>query len=224
MVLKDSNKGFTLIELLLSLSIFSTLIALSTYSIMHFDRFWNKSTGHFENVRVRYQLLNQLKDVFVSGYPQTVLTSKNGDYTEVYYFLGDESGMTFVTESPIFTGNKAVVRVFKEKDVKGYRLMYEEAPLTDSTPLIYLDQELNFQYRVKMLVSKGNIEFSYCGFKQRFADIDSITRQAPSCYNKFDGVTTSLNPESIVIQSGETIISFRLSNGEALTEKSGFDL
>ena len=56
---------------------------------MHFQQFWHSNFGQFEHSRVNTQLLNQLNDVYLSAYPQTVLTRSGG---EAYYFLGDENG------------------------------------------------------------------------------------------------------------------------------------
>lgn len=222
MALNTKQSGFTLIELLLSLTIFSSLVALASYSIMHFDTYWSKNFGRFESTRIKFQLLNQLNDVYLAAFPQTVLT-KGGN--EVYYFLGDEKGNTFVTSSPIFSGsgNNAVVRVFKEKVAQHYELFYEEASL-ESTPLVYLDQQLNFTYRVKILSAKNIINFKYCGYSQRFADLDNIAREKPKCFEVYDGVNTSLNPDIISIQYDDEILAFKLSNAENLIEQDGFDL
>lgn len=222
MAVNRKQLGFTLIELLLSLTIFTSLVALASYSIMHFDTYWNKKFGGFESARVRYQLLNQLNDVYLSAFPQTVL-AKNGN--EVYYFLGDEKGNTFVTSSPVFSGsgNNAVVRIFKEKVAQHYELFYEEAPLYN-TSLVSLEQQLNFVYRVRILSAKNNINFKYCGYIQRFADLDNIAREKPKCFEAYDGVKTSLNPDIISIQFDQEVLAFRLSNAESLIEHDGFDL
>ncbi len=218
----NQQSGFTLIELLLSLTIFSTLVGLSTYSIMHFDQYWHKSFGHFENTRVSYQLLNQLNDVYLSAYPQTVLTKEG---REVYYFLGDEDGNTFVTAAPIFSGQgeKAVVRVFKEKQADGFRLVYEEAPLNQK-PLVYLDQELNFIYRIIVKNVNSDISFLYCGYTERYAELGNVSRRKPDCYETFDGVLTNLNPSIVSIQFDQSALAFKLSNAENLLENMGSDL
>lgn len=222
MVTTSKQSGFTLIELLLSLSIFATLVGLSTYSIMHFQQFWHSNFGQFEHSRVNTQLLNQLNDVYLSAYPQTVLTRSGG---EAYYFLGDENGNTFVTASPVFSGSSvnAVVRIFKERSDSGYRLVYEEAPL-DKEPLIYLDQELNFTYRVVLNNDISEITFLYCGYNERYAELGEVSRAKPSCYKIFDGVETNLNPSVVRIQYDNSILAFSLSNAENLLESSGFDL
>ena len=113
MMRRKTEKGFTLVELLLAMVVFSAIIALATYSLNHFERFWGKNLGSFQQVKFTNQSLLQIRDVIQSAYPQIVLTKNN---QEVYYFLGREEGLTFVSYAPIFSplGEPAVVRIFKE--------------------------------------------------------------------------------------------------------------
>ncbi|RHW74871.1 type II secretion system protein [Colwellia sp. RSH04] len=213
---KKRSKGFTLVELLLAMVVFSSLVALATYSLMHFERFWHKDLGRFNQVKFTNQSLIQLSDVINSAYPQIVLNTR---MNEVYYFLGREEGLTFVSYAPIFSplAEPAVIRVFREKSEEGFRLVYEEAPLK-AQPLIYLEQELNFVHRLVLANGIAALSFKYCGLPRRSIGLDIEQKNEPECFNEYDGALTYLNPHLVMISlAGETLV-FQLSNADRLTE------
>ncbi|MGB1197717.1 MAG: PulJ/GspJ family protein [Thalassotalea sp.] len=216
-----SSQGFTLVELLLAMVVFSSLIALATYSLMHFERFWHKDLGKFSQVKFNNQSLLQLNDVIKSAYPQIALTKRKN---EAYYFLGRDEGITFVSYAPIFSSlaEPAVVRIFRESSNNGYRLVYEEAPLNNQ-PLIYLAQELNFIHRLILIDNLPSLSFMYCGLPQRSIGLDISKKNDPSCFSEYDGVETRLNPEIIIISMAEEKLVFDLPNADRLTENKEFN-
>ncbi|TPH18972.1 PulJ/GspJ family protein [Litorilituus lipolyticus] len=221
MIRLQATKGFTLVELLLAMVVFSSLIALATYSLMHFERFWHKDLGKFQQVKFSNQSLLQLRDVIHSAYPQIVLTEHN---KEAYYFLGREEGLTFVSYAPIFSpiSEPAVVRIFRENSATGYQLVYEEAPLNNQV-LIYLKQELNFVHRLILKDNISRLAFSYCGLPKRSVGLDLTLKNDPGCFLVYDGVETKLNPELVIIDlAGEQLV-FNLPNADRLTEKKSLD-
>ena len=217
------NRGFTLIELLISMSILAMLIGLASYSMMHFSSFWERKVSNIDETRQQGVLLNQLTDVIISNYPQQVkLSSGNTGY----YFLGREEGATFVSISPIFTGDgtPAVVRIFREKSETGWKLVYEEAPL-HQRPLVYLTQDLNFQYRVVILSELEQLRFNYCGFNERYSDGIDFSSRTFSCMDEYDAVETGISPSRIEITVGnEQTLRFTLVNAENISESRGLDL
>lgn len=197
-----NNKGFTLIELLITMAIMTMVMSVASYSYSQYSRYWHTKLGNYDQHQAKMRAKLQLRDTLGSMAPYIV----KGDNNEwVYYFLGREEGLTFVTYAPIFAlqGGSSVVRVFKEEQRGGlYRLVYEEAPLI-STRLNTVNQELNFQYRLIIATDLPEITFDYYGWPNRDAKYnfeDRIVTEA-SWFSEYDGSETKLQPDKIKITS-----------------------
>lgn len=194
--MRKVGKGFTLIELLLVMLILIMLLGSVTIAVQTFTQSWHKSLGR------QRELLGELKNIDLLA---TTLKSiipadaKAKDGSRGFYFLGDSNGFTAMTESGLFhTGAMAVFRLLKERQSDGkYSLVYEEAPLSGA-PLVYADQTLSFEYRVKLLSDLTSLEFEYFGWPSYQLRLMKQTNDSadvvPSWFKAFDGMTNGEHP------------------------------
>lgn len=209
------NKGFTLVELLITMAIMSLLMTIAGYSYNQYSQFWHKRLGGFEQKQASVRSKLQLRDTLNAMAPYLV---KNEKGNWVYYFLGREEGLTFISYSPIFSGEggTSVVRVFKERQSDGlYSLIYEEAPLS-SVMLLELDQILNFQYRLVIAKNLNEISFSYFGWpniESKYIKEDTIVQSA-SWTTNYDGAKTNLQPDRVKINSAFMNFDIEVSPGD----------
>jgi len=176
------------------------LIAGSNYN--QYSRLWNKKLGNFDQVQAKMRSKLQLRDALSSMAPYIVKNSR-GDW--VYYFLGREEGMTFISYSPIFSdkGGTSVVRLFREKQSSGsFKLIYEEAPLSKNM-LLTVDQILNFQYRLILADNLPEVSFTYFGWPNTESKYIRENNSAitASWSTDYDGEKTKLQPDKVKIVS-----------------------
>lgn len=196
------NKGFTLVELLITMAIMALIMAIAGFNYNQYSQFWHKRLGNFDQQQAQMRGKLQLRDALNAMAPYIVKNS-NGDW--VYYFLGREEGLTFISYAPIFAqeGGTSVVRVFREPQQDGnFRLIYEEAPLSPVS-LMRVDQVLNFKYRLVIADDLPEINFSYYGWpnveSKYIKENSSIVSATWS--NSYDGAETKLQPDKVKIES-----------------------
>jgi prepilin-type N-terminal cleavage/methylation domain-containing protein len=211
------NNGFTLIELLITMAIMAMVMAIASYNYSQYSRYWYTKLGNYNKHQAAMRSKLQLRDVLAAMSPYIV---KNDNNNWVYYFLGREEGLTFVSYAPIFAqqGGTAVVRIFKEAQGDGnYRLVYEEAPLM-GTMLTKINQVLNFKYRFIISRDLPEVTFSYYGWPNRNAkynpEFSSVT--AATWVKEYDGNETKLQPEKIKIISDFININIDVSPGDKM--------
>lgn len=194
-MLKD--RGFTLVELLITMSIMGLLMSVVSYNYSQYSSLWNKKFGDFDERHKQMKLRLQIRDVLLSIEPY-IVSNKSGEKS--YYFLGRKDGMTFVTSAPIFSfnGGSSVARLFQEETIGNrYRLVYEEAPLENVT-LNYIEQKLNFQYRLIIEPDIDKVDFRYFGWESANLKYNGLDAN-PLWRSEFDGDKTKLQPEIIQI-------------------------
>jgi prepilin-type N-terminal cleavage/methylation domain-containing protein len=209
------NKGFTLVELLITMAIMALIMAVAGFNYNQYSQFWHKRFGNFDQQQAQMRGKLQLRDALNAMAPYIVKNS-NGDW--VYYFLGREEGLTFITYAPIFAqeGGTSVVRVFREPQQDGnFRLIYEEAPLSPIS-LTQVDQVLNFQYRLVIADDLPEINFSYFGWPNRDAKYNKETSSGikASWSNNYDGAETKLQPDKVKISSAFVEFNLNVAAGD----------
>lgn len=204
MVAQPRVTGFTLIELLISISVMSMVIGISTYAFALYTRHWDGQMGSFDRAAGQLQRLQLLSVAIRDSVAWLVVDEKGKDLG--FYFLGRDEGMTFVTESPIFDAHGlAVIRVFREREGRAWRLVYEEAPL-DGVLLRKASQVLPFSNRLVLLRGLSSVKFEYFGWSSRAARLmegESAGRETQQWFSDYDGIGRQHQPSRIAIQLGD---------------------
>ena len=126
-----------------------------------------------------------------------------------FYFLGRGEGFTAITTSGVLNvGRLSVIRLLKERQADGlFSLYYEEAAL-NNYPLVYSEQEHNFNFRLLVLENLPELEFSYYGWAsyKAYQDFNSeIVLQKNIIWQAdFDGMNIRMQPERVSIRLGST--------------------
>lgn len=198
--------GFTLIELLIVMAILLLLLGSVMLSVQTLSGHWRRSVERQQDIISEYKNIDVLASALHSIVPIQV---KNAKGLSGFYFLGREEGFTAVTASGILNaGRLSVFRLLKEKQQDGsFSLYYEEAPLNDY-PLVYAEQQHNFNFRFLVVANVNTLNFSYYGWSSYAAyqlynsdltpDKDVIWQSA------FDGMVIRFQPERLAIQLDST--------------------
>jgi prepilin-type N-terminal cleavage/methylation domain-containing protein len=220
---RRARSGFTLIELLISLAIMTLLVATSTYAFSLASGRFVRDGLNFDIQASRLQRVDLLVSAIEGSVPWMV--EDNDQYG--FYFLGEKSGFTFVTTSPIYARGPAVVRILRERTPENsWRLVYEEAAL-DRSGLSAKDQGLNFTKR--LVISQGfrELQFSYFGwetFSARASAIEGLSDDRPKWFLDFDGFSRQQNPQKISINfDGTVAIIFVADRADTLSGRAAVD-
>lgn len=208
------HRGYTLVEVLIAMVILTGLMFTANYSYSLYSQYWSGRLGTFDNTMFVYKGMLQLKETIDSALPYIV---EGNASSYGFYFLGRAQGVTFVTSAPIFavtSNDAAVVRIFSEKADKGYQLVYEEAPLSD-TLLVKADQQLNFKYRTVLTNSSEPINFSYYGWQQAIHKHERMEHenQKQTWSDRYDGMQTRIQPSILKLNLGADVVYYRLPAG-----------
>ena len=207
------NSGFTLVELLLAMVVTTAVISLASYSYSMLADKWRSDLGQFDEVTHKARTVWQTQQVLKSAVPYIVWDPSQNQY--VYYFLGREDGLTFVTQAPIFNPKgTAVVRLFSEQEHDGdFRLVYEEAPLYEEL-LSELNQNLDFRFRVVLLTDLPSVSISYYGYEnEQQANDQTTTRDMQQWFSQYDGAETFWQPNVVKISMGSESMAQELASG-----------
>jgi prepilin-type N-terminal cleavage/methylation domain-containing protein len=211
--------GFTLIELLISISILSLVIGIATFSFSLFATHWSGATGRFELAAGQFQRVELLNRSIRDAAAWLVLDDLRKDAQKTqygFYFLGRNEGMTFVTESPIFTpGEPAVIRIFREREPEAetWRLVYEEASLKGIL-LRSASQTLPFSNRLVILRALPSLEFRYFGWRSRAYRLvdEGPSSVGPEWFEEYDGIARQQQPKRIALSLGASEITFEVAD------------
>jgi type II secretory pathway component PulJ len=198
------KSGFSLVELLLALSIMFAVLVLAATAYQLYTSSWKRDLSKIEQSYQRLRFNELMLDALQGIIPQAVTESSENSKIG-FYFLGREEGFTAVSASPIYHAQApAVIRIFREQNENGsLRLVYEEASLAQQ-PLIYATQELPFSYRKILLDNLTSLEFSYYGWLDRQARVDSMADVSSEIkkgwFTDYDGLVRQFHPEQIRIE------------------------
>lgn len=203
------NKGFTLIELMLATSLLMMVLFSGYYAYSLYTQKWQKRVDVFWQGTQHAIGVDTLQKVVASAIPYVV---KNEDDRSEIYFSGDAEQLEFVTGSPIFSNEAALVNISVEPVGNTKQLVYREKSLVDFV-LINTNQTLNkdesFWDVSTILVSSFNeLEFSYHGWLSfsdavRFVNAESsIEERNPpeqAWYSIHQQQTVRILPENVKI-------------------------
>jgi prepilin-type N-terminal cleavage/methylation domain-containing protein len=207
-----SATGFTLIELLVVMAILLLLLGSAALSVQTLGSHWRKSAEKQQHLLKEYKSLDVVSSALHSIVPLEVKDKKE---QRGFYFLGRDEGFTAITTSGVLNvGRLSVIRLLKERQADGlFSLYYEEAAL-NNYPLVYSEQEHNFNFRLLVLENLPELEFSYYGWAsyQAYQDFNSeIVQQKNIIWQAdFDGMKIRMQPERVSIRLGSAswIIDF----------------
>jgi prepilin-type N-terminal cleavage/methylation domain-containing protein len=211
--------GFTLVELLITIAIFSLVVTLATFSFQLIARDHGRRLDGFSNALSQTHRLHLVDVVLRDALPWGV---RDSDGKPGFYFLGRRTGMTFVTDSPVFgVGSAAVVRLFTEQREGRWNLVYEEASL-EGIQLTDADQELPFKNRLIVLHGADEITFRYYGWETlsgRFGDTEDSSSVAnqPRWFDEFDGLVTLQSPQRVELLIDQSRFEYLLSDRVDIT-------
>ncbi len=158
---KQKNSGFTLIELLLATSLLMVVLFAGYYGYSLYMQKWQKRTQFFWQQSQQTLSFDVLSRVFESTFPYIVNSDKN---EAAQYFSGDQERIIFITNSPLFSNETAVVE-FKVLQQDGhYSLVYNEATMSGSL-LLQQSDTITWQQQVVLIDNLQRISFEYFGWK-----------------------------------------------------------
>lgn len=212
--------GFTLIELLISITVMSMVIGIATFAFSLFSRHWDTRIGDFDLAAGQLQRVELFYRAVRDAAPWLVVGGSSRERIG-FYFLGRPEGMTFVTESPVFNDRGlSVVRVFREREENSsrWRLVYEEAPLSE-TVLRNADQILPFQHRLVILRDLPSLEFAFYGWRSLEARSagDDGNALVPEWFDEYDGVNRQQQPVKVALRTGNSSILFDMADRDDVT-------
>lgn len=196
------QRGFTLIELLLVMTILLLLLGMVSMASGTLTQQWNRLMLKSNSAFQQYKTIDLVRSALNSVVPFQV---KDKSEQSGFYFLGRADGFTAVTESGVLNaGRLSVFRVFSEKQPDGkFSLFYEEAPL-NTYPLVYAQQQHNFNFRLLLAKDLTQLNFAYYGWKD-VQSYEEFMAQMTTVAQKewkaeFDGMQLRLQPERLEIK------------------------
>jgi len=158
-----TQKGFTLIELMLATSLLMLVMFSGYYAYSLYTQKWQKRVQVFWNDTEHAMALDAINKMMQSVNAYVV---KGTDNKSSIYFSATSNKMSFVTYSPLFSQNSALVEL-SIQDVNGTsQLIYKERRL-QSSPLIALDQIKageDWHKKALLLSNLQNISWSFFGW------------------------------------------------------------
>lgn len=197
-----SSRGFTLIETLVAMVLLSLLMISGALAYDFFSQNWQRNKGLSDTTLERHHLLSLVQKVSQNTFAKIV---RENDEQLGFYFLGRENGFTAVSRTSVQEPSaSAVYRIFREPDGSGrYRLVYEEAVLTDIA-LFTADQELPFNFRRILYANVDAIDFKYYGYASLTERNMTVAADLGDTYslewfNEYDGLRRFLHPQAVQI-------------------------
>ncbi|MEQ3528579.1 prepilin-type N-terminal cleavage/methylation domain-containing protein [Pseudoalteromonas piscicida] len=154
------TKGFTLIELLIATSILTIVMFSGYYSYSVFSNQWKSRTDYYWKVTQRSLAFDAISRVIESAYPY-VVTSDKGE--PALYLSGDQDRLMFISRSPLFSPESALVEFKLINRGESFDLAYNESPMSEHLILNQSD-EVEWKYQAILLSGLSDIKFSYIGW------------------------------------------------------------
>lgn len=211
----NKQSGFTLIELLIAVSILSALLFTGTYSYQMLAGRWQKELGQFSQSTKSVKHINLLNTV-LSGVQPYVLENKQFNFSKpAFFFIGFEQSLLSITRSGLFS--KGYPEIFRlsalEKENGRFDLIYQ-AVSSEKLLLLSVQQNIDFQYSIKLLEDVDKINFNYLGWNSYMELAEAATTLKPATWRKnFSGIDNQLLPleMSIALKKNDRELDFSVS-------------
>lgn len=158
---KQKNNGFTLIELLLATSLLMVVLFAGYYGYSLYMQKWQKRTQHFWQQSEQALTFDVLSRVFESTFPYIVNSDKN---EPAQYFSGDQDRIIFISNSPLFSNETAVVEFKVLQQGDDYSLVYNEATMSKNL-LLRQSDVITWEKQVVLIEHLQSISFEYFGWE-----------------------------------------------------------
>lgn len=197
------NKGFTLIELMLATSLLMMVMFSGYYAYSLYSQKWQKRVQVFWHSTEQATALDSLYKTLNSAMPYVV----NGkDDKACIYFKGSSTSVSFISSSPIFSADPALVKLQVEAMSNGnnYNLIYQEQSLEHSL-VLEIEHQAQWQHKIVLLSNIADFNLSYFGWES-FEDVVKelnndtlITEDTRTWYQNHQSNVSRLLPEKIQI-------------------------
>lgn len=204
--MKKNNSGFTLIELLLATSLLMLVLFAGYYGYGLYMQKWQKRTQFFWQQSQQTLTFDVLSRVFESTFPYIVNSDKN---EPAQYFSGDQNRIIFISNSPLFNHETAVVEFKVLQKQEHYSLVYNEATMSGNL-LLQQSDVISWEHQVVLIDNLQSISFEYYGWENlnevlsNYAkdeeDDPSIVLAKPQIYQKHIMEERRMLPISINIK------------------------
>lgn len=159
------HTGFTLIELMLATSLLMMILFSGYYAYSLYTQKWQKRVDVFWQGTQQGIAVDTLQKLMSSALPYVV---KNEDDKAQIYFSGNAERIEFVSGSPIFSEQSALVRISVEPLGESKQLVYREKSLTNFV-LIDVNQTDNndaefWDVSTVLITDLSDFEFSFYGW------------------------------------------------------------
>lgn len=155
-----NSKGFTLIELMIASSLLMLVMYAGYFGYSLYTSSWQKRTELFWQQTQVGLAFDSLARMLESVNPY-IIQSDNAQ--PAIYFHAQSDFAMFVTESPIFSKNKAVVMLSFEQINGSLSLTYREKSLSNQL-LLKQSDVMEWQHRIVLLEGIKSGRFKYFGF------------------------------------------------------------
>jgi len=210
LLLVQDNQGFTVIEMLASGIILSIIVGLCFFSMALYLNEWeHKRLGDTGPVEI-YRQQHLVTSAVESAWEYYVTDRVNERIDEYYpYFKGDETSVSFITTSPVFSNLAAAaarLRLVDDPDNDFQRLVYEEAPL-DRTYIRYHDVPVDYPFSLALDLPGKNLHLRYYGLKEsRFLPETEEFEEILAWFDTYDSKEHRVMPEIIAIADARGVI------------------
>ncbi|QYJ74054.1 prepilin-type N-terminal cleavage/methylation domain-containing protein [Shewanella sp. FJAT-52076] len=197
------QRGFSLIELLLSMAILAMVIFIGSFSFSIYSKLWNKDIANYNKSLSSGKTSVLLSRMFqhVSNY---IVHDKRG--LPVYYFVGNNHSMSFVTRSPLISDSPLALVKLEVKTLSDGNniLVYQEADLVGED-FFSLDSLPAMKYKLNLFESP-NIRFNYFGWtsnEQRMLAFDREQDEDMVWQPDYSAEISGVLPEVVNLTWGE---------------------
>ncbi len=204
--LKKKSSGFTLIELMLATSLLMMVMFSGYYAYSLYSQKWQKRVDVFWKGTQQGIGLDALNKLFLSTSKYVI---KNKENKESIYFLADARHIRFISNSPIFSVDSALVELEIQQTGDKQSLIYRENNLLNQ-PIYTLEALENitiWQKESVLFDDFDDIDWSFYGWTS-FVDAleqsnlaeNTVKKELRKSYKRHDLDKIRVLPISVKIQ------------------------
>lgn len=156
------QKGFSLIELMIATALLSLVMFTGYFAYSLYTDKWQKRADHFwhlnQNALGTEAIIRTLEAA-------SVYVVKNQDDKYAALFTGEQTSITLVTSTGLFSNDTALINITAIEQDNGLQsLLYKEMPLTKRLLLNY-PVEPSWQYQHLLIKDITKINFQFYGWQ-----------------------------------------------------------